>query len=309
MRVYFLSERPAALKLNGAYMGLIDSFEKFVEMGEGQKILAEAVPDAEYMPVNFFIDEKFFSAPPDFTEVYLTEGDAVIYISRYTKRDGEIKVIAQTQFCGGQYTLFTNGGRVYLNCEKDGCKLYPLSAGFENATLREDAVGGRPVLLAEGKGCLAAVSEEGKRVFYNPAESWECGDKLTVNVAFNTCADCRGVCTFGYDGTAMRLEKSVTKESVAPDERVLHFAFFESVLTRGNFAKYLADDLKGMADNLPDFLGGFVDVTIPYSRFYQRHGDLKAAGLVYPVADNLFKVKYYAVDLTDGKISNVYEVE
>ena len=49
MRVYFLSERPAALKLNGAYMGLIDSFEKFVEMGEGQKLLAEAVPDAEYM--------------------------------------------------------------------------------------------------------------------------------------------------------------------------------------------------------------------------------------------------------------------
>ena len=48
MRVYFLSERPAALKLNGAYMGLIDSFEKFVEIGEGQKLLAEAVPDAEY---------------------------------------------------------------------------------------------------------------------------------------------------------------------------------------------------------------------------------------------------------------------
>ena len=64
-----------------------------------------------------------------------------------------------------------------------------------------------------------------------------------------------------------------------------------------------------MADELPDFLGGFVDVTLPYSRFYQRHGDLRAAGLVYPVADNLFKVKYYAVDLTDGKISNVYEVE
>ena len=294
MRVYFLSERPAALKLNGAYLGLIDSFEKFAEIETGQKILAEAVPDAEYMPVNFFIDEKFFSSPPDFTDVYLVEGDAVIYISRYAKRGQEIKVIAQTQFYGGQYTLFSNAGQIYLNCEKNGCALYSLSSNFENAALREDAVAGKPVLLVEGKGCLAVVSEAGKRVFYNPAESWTCGDKLIVNVNFNTCAGCRGECAFAYDGITMTLESSATKESVAPDESVLHFAFFESVLTRGNFVKYLADDLASIANDLPGFLGGFVDVTLPYSRFYQRHGDLKAAGLVYPITENLFNVKYYA---------------
>ncbi len=36
---------------------------------------------------------------------------------------------------------------------------------------------------------------------------------------------------------------------------------------------------------------------------------MRAAGLVYPKSENLFEVKYYAVELDDGKISNVFPVE
>ena len=106
----------------------------------------------------------------------------------------------------------------------------------------------------------------------------------------------------------MTLEGSRTEERVPPTDDVLHFAFFESVLTRGNFAAYLCDDLKKNADALPEFLGGFVDVSIPYKKFYDEHGDIRAAGLVYPQSKNLFTVKYFAVDIENGKITNVYEV-
>lgn len=309
MRIYFLSERCAALKLNGAYMGVIDSFERFVDVENGGKILAEVVPDGDAMPLSFFIDDKLFSDPPDFLDVYLCGGDAVVYVSRFERRMREFKVVAQTNFCGGQYTLFLTDGRVYLNCERGtNCSLNELPRCCENANLTQNNIGGFPVLLVSGAGYLVIISEDGRRVFFNPSESFDCGDKLTVTVNFNTCAGCRAICTFGYDGKEMTLENSRTEERVPPREDILHFAFFESVLTRGDFTKYLCDDLKKSSAALPGFLGEFVDVSVPYKKFYETHGDIKAAGLVYPRSKNLFVVKYFAVDIENGKITNIYEV-
>ncbi len=297
------------MKLNGAYLGLIDSFERFIDVEKGGKILAEILPDGDALPLSFFIDDQLFSSPPDFLDVYLCGGDAVVYVSRFERRTRELKVVAQTSFRGGQYTLFLTDGRVYLNGERGtDCSLHELPRCCENASFKESNIGGFPVLLVEGAGYLAIISEDGRRVFFNPAESWQCGNKLTVTVNFNTCARCRAICTFGYDGKTMTLEGSRTEERVPPTDDVLHFAFFESVLTRGNFAAYLCDDLKKNADALPEFLGGFVDVSIPYKKFYDEHGDIRAAGLVYPQSKNLFTVKYFAVDIENGKITNVYEV-
>ena len=309
MRLYFLSERPAALKLNGAYMGVIDSFERFAEVDPADKILAEVVPDGDALPLSFFIDEKLFTAPPDFLDVYLLGGDAVVYVSRYARRSRGLKVVSQTNFRGGQYTLFSTDGRVYLNCERgEKCALYELPVCLENAAFKEENCGGHPVLVISGGGYLTVISEDGRRVFYNPAESFTFGDKLKITVGFNTCAGCRAECVFGYDGKNFTLESSRTEERVPPAENVLHFAFFECVLTRGDYKKYLSDDLKENAGALPGFLGGFVDVTVPYKKFYDTHGDIKAAGLVYPQLKNLFTVKYFAVDTDGGKITNVYEV-
>lgn len=310
MRLYFLSERTAALKLNGAYLGVIDCFERFVDIDRGGKILAEVVPDGDALPLSFFIDDNLFSDPPDYLDVYLTGGDAVIYVSRFEKRSHELKVVAQVNFRGGQYTLFLTDGRVYLNCERgENCSLYELPQSCANAALTESVIGGFPVLLAEGDGYVTVISEDGRRIFYNAAESWQCGDKLIVTVNFNTCAGCAATCTFGYDGNSMTLEGSRTEERVPPAANVMHFAFFESILTRGNYIKYLSDDLKESAAALPEFLGEFVDVTVPHGAFNDAHPQINhAAGLVYPVKKNLFNIKYYAVDIADGKITNIYEV-
>lgn len=309
MRIYFLSERQAALKLDGAYLGIIDGFERFIDADDGAKILAEIVPSGDMCPVSFFIDDQFFKAPPDFADVYLSDGDAVIYISRYEPRARKLKVVAQREFCGGLVTLFLNDGGVYMNCEKNACNLYELSHGFKNATLREEEIGGHPVLLVDGEGCVSVISEECRRVFYNPAESYECGENFKVTVNFNTCAGCRAVCTFAYDGETMKLTGSVTEERVPPEPAVMHFAFFECVMTHGDYSRYLCDDLKANAGDLPAFLGSFVDVAVPYSKFFEKHGDIRAAGLVYPLAKNLFRIKYFAVDSENGKITNIYEIE
>ncbi len=314
MRIYFLSSRTAGLKLDGAYAGIIDSFERFFETDGNSEILAEIVPDGNAEPLNFFINRAFFENPPDFADVYLTGNDAVISISRYKNKEDGIKVIAQKRFAGGLATLIMNGGTPCLLVEGKTTESYTLSCEFEKAELTESAINGKSVLLVEGERCLTVISDSGKRVFFNPAESWTVGQRLEITVAFNTCAGCKAHCAFDYDGEKMTLVQSRTEETQTPAEEVLHFAFFESVLTRADCAKYLCDELKPRANDLSSFLGEFVDVSIPPEKFYLEHPEIHApekyaAGLVYPRSRNLFEIRYFAVEKQDGLISNVYEIE
>lgn len=314
MRVYFLSRCTAGLKLDGIYAGIIDMFERFFDVDEGASVLCEVIPDENLQPLNFFINSNFFTHPPDFADVYLTGGDAVISLSRYKGKEGGITVIEQAHFSGGTATLFVNGGTPCLMIEGDTTHCHELSREFACAKLSEDYIDGHNVLLVEGEGCLCVISESGDRVFYNPFESKKIGKRLEITIAFPTCAGCKAHCEFSYDGNEFKLVSSRTEETREIDENLRHFAFFESVLTRADCTKYLCEELKPRANDLSSFLGEFVDVSVPSEKFYLTHPEIcaperYAAGLTYPLARNLFKIKYYAVEMKDGLIENVYEVE
>lgn len=308
MRVYFLSYLPAALKLNGLYIGTVDGFERHIELDLADKVLAELLPANDLQPVNFFLDENFFKSPPPFADVYLLDGDALIYIREYGAKDVKLSVIYQTKFYGNLITVFSQGG-VYLSCEGVEYSLSPLPLSFSNLHAEEKVLAGRNVLAVYGGNRLLIISDSGKKVFLNSAESAEFGNVLTVIAPFETCACSKAECTFTYDGESMTLISSRTIETCQPDKSVLHFAFFESVLTRGDFTKYLSDGLKPRAANLKSYLGNFVSVTVPPEKFYIVRGNIPAAGLVYPRSENLYEVKYFAVDIVDGKIDNIYPVE
>lgn len=306
MRVYFLSCITAGLKLNGEYAGTVGAFEKYADLDPQNKILAEAVPDGNYLPRNFFIDGEFFKNPPPFADVYLCDGEAVVSIAFYESAQTGLEVRAQERNGGLTVTLFNAGGQAYLSCDGEECRLYKLPRGFENAALSQCVIGGYPVVAVRGVGCLCLISGDGRKIFCNPAETYTAGDTLTVTVNFFSCAGYYAECEFGYDGREMKLIKSVTRKRYEVDPEVMHFAFFESVLTGADSAQYLSDGISGKAGELKKFLGEFVDVVIPHSSFYEKHGDIKAAGLVYPLSRNLFEVKYFRVDITDGKIDNIY---
>lgn len=53
MRVYFLSYKPAILKLNGLYVGGIDLFERHIELDLADSVLAEIVPGENLQPSIF----------------------------------------------------------------------------------------------------------------------------------------------------------------------------------------------------------------------------------------------------------------
>ena len=156
---------------------------------------------------------------------------------------------------------------------------------------------------------MIVISENGKIIYMNSAENVGFNGGLGVTVNFETCTAAKAECYFAYDGEKLELVSSRTIEMRPPEKNILHFAFFESVLTRGDYGKYLDESLLPKADALKNYLGNFVGVTVPTENFYSAHGDIAAAGLVYPRGKNLFEIKYFAVDFNGEKISNIYPVE
>lgn len=308
MRFYFLSVKPAILKLNGLYVGGVDLFERHVEIDLQDNVLAEIVPGENLQPVNFFINERLLTNPPSFLDVYLLDGETLLYVREYGNKNIKLSVLGQTRFCGNLVTVFEQGG-VYLSVEGEKYSLTPLPARFVSVKFEEQSINGFPVLCVWGGNALVIVSQNGERIFSNEVENAQFGGTLNTVTRFETCTCAKALCEYSYDGSKLTLVSGKTEEIKPPDKNVLHFAFFESVLTCGNFAEYLDGGLKEKAGLLKEFLGEYVGVTVPTERFYAEHGEERAAGLVYPRTNNLFEVKYFAVDLTDGKISNVYEVE
>lgn len=307
MRVYFLSYKPAILKLNGLYVGSIDLFERHIELDIKDSVHAEIVPGENLQPVNFFINEKLLFNPPEFMDVYLMDGEALIFIREYGNKNIKLSVILQQRFYGNLITVFSQGG-VYLSIEGKDYSLIPLPSKFSSAIAEEKTIAGLPVLAVTSGNALLIISADGKRIFMNDVEKVEFTDRLEVVTAFETCTAAKAEAVYFYDGEKLTLERSRTVETRPPEKNILHFAFFESVLTCGDFAQYLDDELKEKAGVLKEYLGGFVSVSVPTEKFYAEHGNIRGAGLIYPKAANLFEVKYYAVDLNGDKISNIYPV-
>lgn len=307
MRTYFLSYLPAALKLNGLYLGTVDGFERHIELDPKDNVFAELLPANNLQPVNFFLGESFFKNPPPFADVYLFDGDALIYIREYGAKDVKLNVIFQTRFCGNLITIFSQGG-VYVAIEGAEYVLQALPLPFADVTCVEKKLAGKDVLAVFGGSELLIISHAGKIIFLNRAESAEFGDELQVCAPFETCTAAKAECTFDYDGEKLNLISSRTIETRPPERSILHFAFFESVLTRGDCAKYLSDGLKNRAGELGSYLGNFVGVTVPTEKFYAVHGNIPAAGLVYPKGKNLFEIKYFKAEFSGDKIDNVLPV-
>lgn len=308
MRIYFMSCAPAILKLNGVYAGGVDLFERYVELELKDNVFAEIVPADNLLPVGFFIDEKLLSAPPDFLDVYLSDDGALVFVRRFGERDMRLKIICQTRFQGNLVTVFSQG-EVYISVE--GARYSLITAGnkFKEVRTEEKSISGYPVLAIWGGENLILISHTGAQIFANEVLFAEFGATFKTGVKFSTCTAAEAHCEYSYDGNQLTLVSGTTEETQPADQSVMHFAFFESVLTSGDCKKYLSPELAPRAAELKEYLGGFTGVAVPFAPFYEKHPEAVAAGLVYPERENLFTIKYFAVQFKDGKIDNIYPIE
>ena len=109
-------------------------------------------------------------------------------------------------------------------------------------------------------------------------------------------------------GVTARRKETFASEAFSgrtlPD-RLIPYAFFESVLTHGETDRYLADNMLSNKDRIREFLGAFVGV-FPPPRELEREG----VGLLYrdEAAENKYYARYFGVSQKNGKIDNLFPI-
>lgn len=305
MRIYFLSAEPAALKLDGQYVGTIDMFERYAEIDCRRGAFAEIAPHSCRQTLNFFIDENFFKSPHGFCKIYSDRDERAIYIDSYARKCGGIEIIAQGRAAGTLLTVF-RFGEIYAAAEAGGATLTKLCDSFEEAEISTEMIGGCEYAAVRGRNAVTLFRGE-HVVFFGGCGGFEAGRHLTLTVNAENCT--RTVLTreYTFDGEKMALVKQSAARGRQPAPEILPFAFFESVLL-GGCEDYLCDELKDKTPALKEYLGKFTAVAPPSERAQKKYGEGVAA-LIYPEGENMFEIKYFVAEIRDGKIANIYPAE
>lgn len=289
MRVYFLSEITAALSVGGAYLGIIDGFERFAELDPQAGMLCEAAPLGDYCPVRFRFDEDFLFSPPEHVRLYFSEGNVAVYVCGYLRADQSMKVLWQERFGGTLLTLCLQG-KLQLNIN-DGADFHvvPLPDALEKSAARPFGGG----FLLESGEAFAVIGREGKISLLSEGKVLSAENTLKAEVPFHDSAGHAAICEW-KDGA---LVSCAIRSALPPDERTLALALFESAMIGADCKPLLAPALAEKADSLKEFLGNYVSVVLTEER--------DTAGLVYERKERVYDVRRFRTEITDGKISNI----
>ncbi len=296
MKIYFLSSMPCALFLNGAYFGLTDLFERFLDVQPKDGIFAEFIPE-NALPIRFFITENLRFSPPVGCEVYLLKDGIAVYAKDFPPKDVTLQVLSQVRQNGLLVTLFKQG-RLQLSVEKNG-ELF----------LANLPIGCAPSGIEIYRSLILLKETERLTVFNSRAELLLCekiiscqtdGDEITALLPLSDRLGRVAECTWKIENGSLTRTRFTVKQrqtSDEPPEGLIAYAFFESVLIGAEFSEFLNDELKEKAAELGEFLGDFIAVTLT-----EQENEI---GLVYKKAERLYELRYFLVEIKDGKICDV----
>ncbi len=318
MRVYFTSAEPSFLRLGGVMAGACGRHEKFADLSEAGPVLAEFFPEDPLLaPLSFLIGESFWKQPPPFCTVYHYDCGASIHVARYAARRGEMRLLDQRRLGDTLLTLYRDGSLMLSAEDGRHFTALPLPAEVQKAALGQLHACGRDLLFAEGSmqgdKTYLALFDGAKTLFCGEVLGFEGGKMLTTRRAFYDVPGHIAESVWEIAEGELRLAQMNVREREGFDaakleERLLPFSFFQTVLARGNFVQYLSPALAARAGEIAAYLGNFSGVCVPPSVFYLAHGEINAAGLIYPETENLFRIKFFAAPLEKGKIANIVPV-
>lgn len=289
MKVYFLSEKPSALTLNGVYLGMIDGFERSVELNPDDGVYAEITP-ADCLPVRFQIDQDFLFSPPPRVNLYFTDSAVAVYAFGFLREDQSLTVVRQARIGGAKFTVYRQGG-LFLRYEHGETKVIPLDDCFEECEIKEINDG----YLLTCAGAFLLLKRDGSVFVRSEGEVLEAGMTLKAEIPFH---DAMGHSVIS-EWQGGKLVSSFIRAKRNPTEATYALALFESLLIGGDPAPYLHEKIRDKADSLKEFLGDYRSVVLT------DRSD--RVGLVYQRKERVFDVRYFIVTVEDGKISNIEE--
>lgn len=288
MQVYFLAERECILTLGGAVVGLVDTFERSVEL-EPEDLLCTLTPFGGYLPVSFRIDDKFFLSPPPEVTLYFLNGRhaVALYVHGFFRSDQSLRVLWQEYVNGARLTLLRQG-KLLLDLETEaGFTLVPLDDALENCRALPQDDG---FLLCTDEGfCL--LSRTGEVLVRSEGRVLETGERLKAEVPFHDSRGHVALCEWERG----ELVSCTLRTARSPAPATFALALFESVLLGLDPSPFLSPELS--ADALREYLGNFVSVVLT--------DEENKVGLVYPRRERIFDVRYFTVETDGRRVANI----
>ncbi len=314
MRVHFSASMPCALRIGGAAAGMCGEADKFADLPGGEDILVEFLPaDGNYFPLSFIFGAHFLARPPLGVEAYLYDCGADVRAARFAPRSLSLRVPAQARAAGLLLTAFDWGGpRLCAEGKNFACLDLPSA----DVQLGEEHIGGEAFARALCRGGradrLLLLAPDASVAFDGDADAYACGDRLQVRARlFDLCGHTLERTFRARGGRLIEAGRTLRARPLPEqiDGRLLPFALFETLLHGGDASPLLSPALAGQTEALRRYLGGYTAVRPPKEIFYRVHGEVNAAGLVYPRAENAFDVRFFRVESEGGRVTNVLPVE
>ena len=292
MRVIFLSERECILSVNGVHFGLVDGFERTAELSPDSGVICELAPLSDFLPVRFRFDSGFLFSPPPQVQLYFSESSVAIYVCDFLRADQSKKPLWEEFIDGTRLTLIQQGKlRVTLENET-GLHETELPDALEGCTVRSAAGGilleSNTAFVLLGRDGTVRVRSEGRVTDISP---------LTAEIPFHDALGHTAICSWEND----RISACTLRAAREPTASTFALALFESALIGADTSPYLHEKLLDKADALREFLGDFRSVVLT--------GDQSRIGLTYERRERVFEVRYFRVEIEDGKVSNIIPLQ
>ena len=312
MNIYFCSDYPCAVKVNGTFFSKTyqdilpckldeDSFIEVCSLSQGEN------------NKNFFLGKDFFSSPPTFASVTDLKGG---YLIKFNAKRGEseFRVIYQERLENSLVTAFNeNGYKISLET-RNSFFAENIDFAFSSVSAKEYFLNGKNILAVFFTGQINVLkiyllSNEIIKIFDRVVSEYSISGTLITKEEYKDIKKHFVTCEWQLNGDNFSLKsktaeprKQIKKEKL-PD-LLIPYLFLEDFTAGEDFSEYLSDDINKNADKLGGFFGNFLGVFPP--PLFRSQDEV---GLIYKIKENLFETKYFTFHLDNKKISNIIPVE
>ncbi len=300
MRVYFLSARTCALKVNGAFLGYTDGAARFLELSPRDRSFCELIPaDGDFLPISFALCESVAAAPPRGVKLCFLPDGIALFADKFLCADAALRPIAAERLPFGSLTVFAQAGVRYAFEGEAGTKTGELGERFSACRISSFP----HFALLEGRGALCALDETGAPFFCGRADKWtadpETGEVRVTAPLKDFCGRTAEYAFACRDGTPVPQGRTLSPERPLP-ERFALCRLLQALLSdeTERAKELLTGDLAASLPALRDYFGNFAAVfPLPFAPF--------AAGTACPKQENVYVLKGYAATMREGKIGNI----
>ena len=312
MYVYFYCEYAAVIKFQGVIFGAVDNSVKFCNV-ETPYPLVEICPlSGAGETFAFYITEDFLNNPPETVSVTDLKGG---YFLRFAleRKNQPFRVIGQEKYRDACVTAFSdNGYKISLETQS-GFYADTLDFEFSNVAFSHGEGANSDLVFALFSGTTKKILniygiKNPSLLFSKEVDEFSFTSQgFTVTEHKKDMA--KHLIATVYKETGGKIEEQSRKVSCSEkfnrekiSEKLIPYAFAEEFLCGGDYAFYLAEDLKETVDKLKGYFGEFIGVTPP-----PVFKDYRDVGLIKKIDERKYAVDYFRFDIPDNKITNIFK--